>query len=301
MLRIRRQPQSLTVESGETASFAVDVEGQPSGPIGFTWRRNGSTVVGSSNSPFLELPQVTAASAGYYSVTVTDGATSLESDVALLRVTRAPQPPAKEKEWGRIALLLLAGLSLLAAAWMWSEPATDCSVTVEQSARSSGATFTGRTVTRSGAGGATRERTRERTRQTTRTPPAGGSASTERCTVPTSAAGNVTVVESRERTDAKEVVIALLGLTAALGLAAAFYTRVAKVSFPGGSLELRDVTQKTAQAVGTAETSVQALKDALAGVTSSIEKETEIRTLTTEKLALRIEQLERERPRTVAE
>jgi hypothetical protein len=309
LLTISRQPQPLTVESGETAAFSVEVKGQPQGLVTFTWKRNGDPVASAANSPFLELANVSLAHTGYYSVTITDSAEALESEVALLRVTSSSRHAAWDL--GRKVLLWLAAASLLLAGYLWIEPTTSCSVTVERAARSSGTTFTQRAVGRSDGRGRTtsRERTRELRRETRSSPVTSAAASTERCSVPANTAGTVTVVESRDPTDGKEVVVALVGLAAALGLVAALYSRVAKVSFPGGSLELRELAQKTTQAVGSASTNLEALSAALAVVKSGAEKaqkdledERTFRSLSVEKLELRIAKLEAEkRPPTVAE
>jgi len=303
LLKIKRQPQALTVEKDETALFAVELEGQAQGPVAFTWKRNGSPLSAAS-SPFLERSGVKAADAGYYSVHVTDGATSLESDVALLRVT-----PAQRNQWGlgRLALLVLAAASLALAGYIWIEPTTSCTVTTERSGSSSSTKTTQRTVKKTSGqaqpGTSSSERTRERVREVKAAKATRGAASADGCTIPGVAASTVTVVESRDPADSKEFVIVLVGLAAALGLVAAFYSRISKVSFPGGSVELRDLAQKTTQAVGDASTSLDALSAALAGVKSTIERvqvdldvESRRRSLSVEKLELELAQLAAQRP-----
>jgi len=64
------QPASLTVNVGNTATFAVGVDG--SGPFTFQWRRNGINIPGAT-SAVLTLPSVVADASGTFSVVVNNG------------------------------------------------------------------------------------------------------------------------------------------------------------------------------------------------------------------------------------
>jgi hypothetical protein len=167
---------------------------------------------------------------------------------------------------------VLAAISLFLAGKLWLDPTTSCSVTVERSSSSASST--------------------------------AGTASSDDCTVTDGVATKVTIAESRNAADSKEFVVALVGLAGALALVATFYSRISKVSFPGGSLELRELAEKTTQAVGDASTNLEALSQALAGVKSAVEKaqsdlelESRRRSLSVEMLQLELARLEAKLPR----
>ncbi len=78
------QPASLSVNVGNTATFAVGVDG--SGPFTFQWRKDGVNIPGST-SAVLTLPGVTTGFAGSYSVIVSNAAsTGVASSSATLTV-----------------------------------------------------------------------------------------------------------------------------------------------------------------------------------------------------------------------
>lgn len=79
------QPAAVTVNVGNTATFAVGVDG--SGPFSFQWRRDGVNIPGSA-SAVLTLNAVTNGSAGSYSVVVSNAASpgGVTSSAATLTV-----------------------------------------------------------------------------------------------------------------------------------------------------------------------------------------------------------------------
>jgi hypothetical protein len=79
------QPASVTVNAGNTATFAVGVDG--SGPFAFVWRKDGSVLPGAT-SAVLTLNAAATGSAGSYSVTVSNAAnpSGLASAAATLTV-----------------------------------------------------------------------------------------------------------------------------------------------------------------------------------------------------------------------
>lgn len=303
MLRIKRQPQPLTVDKGETASFSVELEGQPAGPVTFSWKRNGSQLTRPS-APFLELSSVTLADAGYYSVAITDGPEPLESDMALLRVTGA-----QRARWdvSRLVFLGLAALALVLAVYIWRVPPTSCTVTTTLSSPTTSAKTAQRTVqqesTHKGSRTSSSEKTHERVRERKATAAMSRAASTNGCTIPGVTSGTVVAVESRNPADSKELVVLLVGLAAALALVAAFYSRIAKVTFPGGSIELREVAQTTKQAVGDASTTLaaqaQALEDVKAAI-AHVRVDLEIESKRRQMLELELARLRLETPPPVA-
>lgn len=81
---ITTQPGSLVVTAGSDAVFAVVASGTEA--LSYQWRFNGAPLAG-ANSPVLRLTGVTVASAGSYSVTVSNDAGEADSDAAMLNVT----------------------------------------------------------------------------------------------------------------------------------------------------------------------------------------------------------------------
>lgn len=80
------QPDSVTVDPGATATFAVAATG--SVPLSYQWRRNGLALTGATGTS-LTLTNVQSADAGSYSVTVTNHLGSVSSNPAVLSVRLA--------------------------------------------------------------------------------------------------------------------------------------------------------------------------------------------------------------------
>lgn len=77
------QPASVTVNSGNTATFAVGVDG--TGPFTFQWRRDGVNIAG-ANSASLTFRSAALPNEGVYSVQVTNSAGSIVSGTVSLTV-----------------------------------------------------------------------------------------------------------------------------------------------------------------------------------------------------------------------
>ena len=91
---ITTQPASLAVAAGSDAAFAVAARGTE--VLGYQWRLDGTPIAGATG-PVLRLAAVTAASAGGYSVVVSNAAGSVASDAAILTVSPgAPAPVAPD-------------------------------------------------------------------------------------------------------------------------------------------------------------------------------------------------------------
>jgi len=84
---ITMQPQTVTVAIGDTATFSVTATGDP--PLSYQWRRNDMDLAGKTD-PTLTLNNVQATNAGTYTVVVRNGADSVTSSNALLRVLVPP-------------------------------------------------------------------------------------------------------------------------------------------------------------------------------------------------------------------
>lgn len=86
------QPAALSVAAGGEAVFAVDARGTEA--LSYQWRRNGAPIAG-ANGAVLRLPSISTASAGDYSVVVSNLAGSVTSASATLSVGPAGTPPAE--------------------------------------------------------------------------------------------------------------------------------------------------------------------------------------------------------------
>ncbi|MEI7729776.1 MAG: immunoglobulin domain-containing protein, partial [Verrucomicrobiota bacterium] len=86
---ITTHPQSQTVNTGGSATFAVGVTGAQ--PLFYQWRFNGSPLSGATNAP-LTLANVQGAQAGNYTVVVTNASGSTTSLVATLTVLTTDPP-----------------------------------------------------------------------------------------------------------------------------------------------------------------------------------------------------------------
>ena len=90
-------PDDQTVLAGATATFSVDADGDE--PLRFQWQKNGTNltdggnILGSATST-LTINNASAASAGTYSVIVSNDLDSVTSDGALLTVVPVTQPGA---------------------------------------------------------------------------------------------------------------------------------------------------------------------------------------------------------------
>jgi hypothetical protein len=82
---IFRQPASLAVHAGATATFSVTAAGTP--PLSYQWRFRGTNIAGATRNS-LTLSNVQSAQAGIYAVRVTNPFGSIMSSNALLMVNR---------------------------------------------------------------------------------------------------------------------------------------------------------------------------------------------------------------------
>ena len=87
---ITSQPQSVTVGLGVLFSFSVSATG---GGLAYQWSLNGSPIVGANGSSYVK-GAATAADAGSYTVTVSNGVGSVTSNAATLTLSTATPAPA---------------------------------------------------------------------------------------------------------------------------------------------------------------------------------------------------------------
>jgi hypothetical protein len=81
---ITRQPKSVTVNVGASARFAVKASG--SGPFKYQWRKNGTNVLGATQSSYTTPPTTSDDNGATFSVIVTGRASSVISNDAILTV-----------------------------------------------------------------------------------------------------------------------------------------------------------------------------------------------------------------------
>jgi arabinan endo-1,5-alpha-L-arabinosidase len=113
---ITTQPQSQTVTAGASVQFSVTASGSP--VPAYQWNFNGAAIIGATGST-LSLTNVQTASAGTYTVTVTNSSGSVTSANATLTVNAASSPPPSSggggggggaiEPWALAAWMLLGG------------------------------------------------------------------------------------------------------------------------------------------------------------------------------------------------
>jgi photosystem II stability/assembly factor-like uncharacterized protein len=118
---ISTQPVGLTASVGQTVTLAVAANG--TGPLTYQWRRSGS-VIPSTDSPILTLSNVQPANAGDYTVTVSNSAGSVTSNVAGLVVTPVPGTPVITASPGNRSVAL--GATATFTATVTGNPAPQC-------------------------------------------------------------------------------------------------------------------------------------------------------------------------------
>ena len=121
---ITSQPQGRVVLSGQPVTLSVEAAGP--GVLVYDWRRNGQSL-GAPNSPILTLPAVTLASAGNYTVRVSNVNGFVDSDEAELVVNEAPVilngPQRRAADEGEVVSfsVIASGSAPLAYQWQFNE------------------------------------------------------------------------------------------------------------------------------------------------------------------------------------
>jgi hypothetical protein len=88
---INTQPQSQTVTAGQNATFSVVAAG--AAPLSYQWRFNGNAIGGATATSYTRT-NAQSATAGNYTVVVTNGFGGVTSAIATLTVTPPGTPPA---------------------------------------------------------------------------------------------------------------------------------------------------------------------------------------------------------------
>ena len=89
-LQITSQPQSHSLSPGQSVILSVETLGG-NGSLGYQWRKGGSLLPNAQSSS-LALINVNSGDAGSYSVTVSDGSRTLESQSAIVSVSSVVEP-----------------------------------------------------------------------------------------------------------------------------------------------------------------------------------------------------------------
>ena len=88
---IATQPASLTITSGQTATFSVTASG--TAPLAYQWQLNGSPIGGATSASYTTPSEVTSNSGAQFSVAVSNSAGSVTSSGATLTVNAAAVAP----------------------------------------------------------------------------------------------------------------------------------------------------------------------------------------------------------------
>jgi hypothetical protein len=117
---ITAQPQSLTRNSGESATFTVSATGDP--PLRYRWRFQGTNLASATTSSFTR-SGITAAHAGGYTVVISNHFGMVTSAVATLTVTPAPgiliQPTNQTVTLGQSATFAVGAGGAAPLSYQW--------------------------------------------------------------------------------------------------------------------------------------------------------------------------------------
>ncbi|MSU61884.1 MAG: hypothetical protein EXS31_05725 [Pedosphaera sp.] len=118
-------PRSQRVVIGQSAAFSVIAKGTP--PFSYVWKRNGTVLAGLTGSTF-RLDKVSVADAGSYSVTVSNTAGAVTSQVAVLDVLVPPaittQPKSVSAVRNQDATLFVVAAGSLPLNYVWKKNGT---------------------------------------------------------------------------------------------------------------------------------------------------------------------------------
>ncbi|MCX6894860.1 MAG: leucine-rich repeat protein [Verrucomicrobia bacterium] len=115
------QPTNQTVNSGATASLAVNAAG--SGPLSYQWRLNGAAIAGATANVYTLSPALTN-QAGSYDVVITNLHGGLTSAPAVLTVVYTPtitgQPTNRTAFVGQTVVIRVGAYGALPLSYQWS-------------------------------------------------------------------------------------------------------------------------------------------------------------------------------------
>lgn len=119
---ITTQPANDTVAVGQTGFFAVVATG--SAPLAYQWKKNGIVIAGATAASYTTPPATTADNFAQFTVTVSNGAGSVTSAIAVLVVTSAPpvittQPVSISVPVGKPGLFSVAATGSAPLTYQW--------------------------------------------------------------------------------------------------------------------------------------------------------------------------------------
>src|SRR5262249_32476579 len=118
---ISAQPQSITVNQGQDATFNVTASGTP--PLRYQWRFNAANIAGATASSYTR-PSAQLADTGSYSVVVTNVAGAITSAAASLTVNVPPsisaQPQSLTVTQGLNASFSVTAIGTQPLGYQWS-------------------------------------------------------------------------------------------------------------------------------------------------------------------------------------
>ncbi|MDA1273734.1 MAG: immunoglobulin domain-containing protein [Verrucomicrobia bacterium] len=120
-LSVVEQPQNQTVTAGSSAAFTVRAAG--AGPFGYQWKKEGVEIAGATGQTFI-VASAQANDAGTYTVVVSRGAESIESEAAGLTVSSLPvitqQPQSQVVYAGSVVTLEVAATGSGPLGYQWT-------------------------------------------------------------------------------------------------------------------------------------------------------------------------------------
>ena len=88
---ITTQPSSVTITTGQTATFSVTATG--TAPLSYQWKKNGTSISGATSTSYTTPAETTADNGAQFTVVITNSAGNVTSNAATLTVN-APPPGA---------------------------------------------------------------------------------------------------------------------------------------------------------------------------------------------------------------
>jgi hypothetical protein len=147
------QPQSQTVTASQSVTFSVTATG--TAPLSYQWSQNGTAISGATSSSYT-IPNVQAANAGTYTVTIANGTLpNATSNGAVLTVNPAPvapsivmQPQSQTVTAGQSATFSVTASGTAPLSYQWSKNgtaipgATSSSYTIPNAQAANAGTYT---------------------------------------------------------------------------------------------------------------------------------------------------------------
>ena len=126
---ITTQPSSVTITSGQTATFSVTATG--TAPLTYQWKKNGASVSGATAASYTTPAETTADNGAQFTVVVTNSVGNVTSNAATLTVNAAPvapsitaQPSSVTITAGQTATFSVTATGTAPLSYQWSQNGT---------------------------------------------------------------------------------------------------------------------------------------------------------------------------------